>query len=55
MKIIDLIKLKRDPDKVKSLFKVNTNNTLVTKPVYVVFPLRFVKKNLAILSNDGIR
>lgn len=55
MKIIDLIKLKRDPNKVKNLFKVNPNNTLVTKPVYVVFPLRFVKKNLAILSNDGIR
>jgi len=47
MDVIDVSKLKRDPSVIKSYFKVTNDITIVNSNIRVVFPERFVTKELA--------
>lgn len=55
MKSLDISSLKRNPDKFKNIFKIKDDITLVSEPVYVMFPSRYVNKKLAYLSTDILR
>lgn len=51
MRVIDITRLKKNPDVIKSCFKTVKDLTMVTKNVRVIFPDRFIEKELAEIGN----
>lgn len=47
---INIDKLKRDPSKIKQCLKIVGNSLVATKDIYIMFPERYLNKNLAYLD-----
>lgn len=51
MEVINTEYLKKDSNYIKSLFLVKNNKTIVKEPLKIVFPERFINKNLAVMGS----
>lgn len=53
MEIININKLKRNPDKIKAALEIKGDCTICKKNLKILFPERYVKKGLAVLSTES--
>lgn len=51
----DVKKLKRNPDKFKNSFVKTDTITIVDQDLYVMFPSRYIKRELAFINTDYVR